>query len=395
MLPIRKESALALLFAPCGLGLLLMPFNVGTLTASALLITSVLICGLLFQGWADRQQHAAVERALAELRNEKHEEVAAYLSSLSGVEGEVTTIWMKQIETCRQQSEEAISDLTHRFNSIVGKLAMANSLSEGRDSNGARTDTIEFINSSEAVLKAILETMNATIRSRDSLLSEFHGLLKHIAELKEMATSVSKIAEQTNLLALNAAIEAARAGDMGRGFSIVADEVRALSSKSGETGSMINQTVKLINDAITRTFKNAEEIVKQDEEGATQSREHINGVLTQFRLIADNMKHSAEILRDCNVEIQQEVASSIVQFQFQDRISQILSHVQSNISILPEQLKQQYTDFARHGELQPANWSVMAKSLEHSYATREEEMNHKQFATRHASRGAEQAVTFF
>lgn len=322
-------------------------------------------------------------------------DVLRYLNELSSIDDELTVIWQKQIDTCIRQSEQAISDLTERFNSIVEKLEVANSLSQQQSANGQGFDVIEFISSCEEALRCVLETLKTTMENRDSLLREVHGLLAYIDELKGMASSVSKIAAQTNLLALNAAIEAARAGEMGRGFSIVADEVRALSSKSGETGEMINKTVRVISEAITKTFRNAEEIVKGDDQGASDSRARINDVLDQFRQVADNMERSAEILRTCNKEIQYDVASSIVHFQFQDRISQILSHVQSNISELPQEIRRHSTSYSASGMLPAVEWTALARSLESSYATREEEINHKGSSITHASMNESAAVTFF
>lgn len=321
--------------------------------------------------------------------------VSRYLSELGAIDEELTGIWQKQIDTCIHQSEQAISDLTARFNNIVEKLEVANSLSQQQSGDGQGFDVIDFISTCEEALRRVLETLKTTMENRDSLLREVHSLLAYIDELKGMANSVSKIASQTNLLALNAAIEAARAGEMGRGFSIVADEVRALSSKSGETGEMINKTVRVISEAITKTFKNAEEIVKDDDLGASESRAKINDVLDQFRQVADNMERSAEILRSCNKEIQFDVASSIVHFQFQDRISQILSHVQSNISELPLEIRRHSENYSTYGTLPAVEWGALARSLESTYATREEEINHKGSSVTHASRNESAAVTFF
>ncbi|MBN7821404.1 PAS domain S-box protein [Bowmanella yangjiangensis] len=68
-------------------------------------------------------------------------------------------------------------------------------------------------------------------------------LIQSGQRINHMVASINAIADQTNLLALNAAIEAARAGDAGRGFSVVADEVRNLAAKAGESASEINQVV--------------------------------------------------------------------------------------------------------------------------------------------------------
>jgi methyl-accepting chemotaxis protein len=376
--------------------------GVVTLMLSPKLAVGVLPMLLLFPAaiFLGLRQMRAIEKEErkndeADNNRQQDGEVLRYLNELGSIDEGLTLIWQKQITTCIQQSEQAIGELTGRFTSIVQKLEVANSMSLQQSGQGQGFDVIEFIGNCEEALRCVLETMKTTMENRDSLLREVHSLLGYIDELKDMASSVSKIAGQTNLLALNAAIEAARAGEMGRGFSIVADEVRALSSKSGDTGELINKTVRVISDAITTTFKNAEQIVKGDDLGASKSSARINEVLEQFRTVADSMERSAGILRTCNNEIQHDVANSIVHFQFQDRISQILSHVQSNIAELPIELKQHQSVYTKTGSLPAADWSKLAKSLERSYATREEEINHKGTSKTHASKNESAAVTFF
>lgn len=395
MLTESNTKTVFVMMAPCIVGIvtiIIAPQMLAGVLPLLVLFPAAIIFGVrsLQSGM---QQQTELATTLGDNRHDP--DVARYLTELGTIDEELTAIWQKQIDTCISQSEQAISDLTSRFNSIVEKLEVANSLSQQQSVQGQSFDVIDFISSCEDALRCVLETLKTTMENRDSLLREVHGLLAYIDELKGMASSVSKIAAQTNLLALNAAIEAARAGEMGRGFSIVADEVRALSSKSGETGELINKTVRVISEAITKTFRNAEEIVKGDDQGASDSRSKINEVLDQFRRVADSMERSSEILRTCNKEIQFDVASSIVHFQFQDRISQILSHVQSNIAELPHEIRRHGANYSASGTLPSVEWGSLARSLESSYATREEEINHKGSSVTHASGNESAAVTFF
>ncbi|CRF45943.1 methyl-accepting chemotaxis protein [Helicobacter heilmannii] len=150
------------------------------------------------------------------------------------------------------------------------------------------TDTIlnEFITQIQNSVDSILESVQA----QQEIATDSIELVKHASEIKNVLSIIEEIANQTNLLALNAAIEAARAGEHGRGFAVVADEVRNLAEKTqkslGEITAMVNM--------VTQSIENMGERVQN---GAAQSQavsEKTSLLITDAQNAKDNLSQTKE-----------------------------------------------------------------------------------------------------
>ncbi|HJV52078.1 MAG TPA: methyl-accepting chemotaxis protein [Noviherbaspirillum sp.] len=316
-------------------------------------------------------------RAAAARTHDRHS-IEDYIAGHQQFGEALAPVWSGHIASSMSQMESAISSLTQRFSGIVDKLdqAVRASSSATESVEDRHSGLVAVFASSERELGEVVASLKAVTASKAAMLEKIHGLEQFISELKGMAAEVAQIASQTNLLALNAAIEASRAGEMGRGFAVVAKEVRMLSNQSGETGRRITEKVGLISDAIIATCEAAEQSMRQEESSMAASEASIDAVLAEFRQVTDALVQSSNLLKEESIGIKSEVGEALVQLQFQDRVSQIMTHVKHNIERLPEFLRQNRRKFEQEGALQPLDSKELLAELASTYAMAEERAVH-------------------
>lgn len=221
-------------------------------------------------------------------------------------------------DTTQAVAERATSQHTATEEMASGVTALAHSVTE---MSQQAEDVEQLARNTEVLTTNISTDMSQTLagithidQTMDVVAGAVGDLEKRSQQIAGIIAVIRSIADQTNLLALNAAIEAARAGEQGRGFAVVADEVRQLAERTSRSTGEIGEMIGAIGSDVRNTVANVQQVgeaVRQgvvqlttSAEGVDQIRQHAQDILTRISEVARQTQSQAATGEQLSVAIQ-------------------------------------------------------------------------------------------
>ncbi|SFB84841.1 methyl-accepting chemotaxis protein [Marinospirillum celere] len=255
----------------------------------------------------------------------------------------------EDMDALQSMQTDALSTLTDAFNrfkqdldeqqDLVRVLLYGGNLetdaSSHKHMSSFAEDTLKTLNS-------FVETSVQTSADLMEMLDRVSELSEGMPELMKALGDIDNIADQTNLLALNAAIEAARAGEHGRGFAVVADEVRALSARSAQFSQTIQHNLNAMNNRIGKLVDDVSQIASQDMSYILKAKKDVE---TAIQLLMDKSASDQRVTEQLNglsASLSSALYDAMRAMQFEDMSTQTIQHTvseQSHLLLLVEALQ--------------------------------------------------------
>lgn len=220
-----------------------------------------------------------------------------------------------------------------------------------KEVNGMVLDTGRLSSEGATQIEKVSHEIDQSASSMRELSSLFGEVNQQADEIGGIVEVIRGIADQTNLLALNAAIEAARAGEHGRGFAVVADEVRSLAERTASATLQISQMIGGMHSATSGAANNMVVTLDRVESGARRAQEmakNIACIRTQMDDVVKNMHdiaHSTSEQQQTATLLAQSSESMTIKIQNTDVALQAVHHTLTELDRLAENIRDQFTRF--------------------------------------------------
>ncbi|WP_367154862.1 methyl-accepting chemotaxis protein [Methylomonas sp. HYX-M1] len=271
-----------------------------------------------------------------------HRVIDRYVNGLKSCSDEQVQVYFDELHKLKFIVADAVATMSNSFNTLhrltSGQSQIVHALLkdlEGGNSESDATMTFQqFTEETDLVLGYFIEHILQISKQSMEMVGVINDVGSHMSQIEKLLGDVQKIADQTNLLALNAAIEAARAGEAGRGFAVVADEVRTLSKHSDKFSEEIRTVVVSSKHNIHLAQSMIEVMASKDMNLAISSKAKIGKMMADIAVINDKVSRSVAEVSEITEKVESSVNDAVRSLQFEDMSRQLIECLQQNLQHL-------------------------------------------------------------